>query len=448
MEPKPSKDIFFSKALRKLFSFGQPGSEVDKQETGQQELIVNIEHPVAMPRATVFHIQGWVASQVRVESVNVDNVILDNSERPDVRDAHPEMPYILGFHGTVSERAIDGSTLILQLKTERGVSEYEHRLKENPMLRLSKEEKFAKFNRLFPDDNAQQLVDSTANLELLSSSQEYTAVKSRKLKRVLDHLQCPGCGKNGELIKEESTIRCTGCAEEFDCSSTSANFLTNDLRDKFNIQNTENIASRAHDPLALALIAKFSEGLILDCGAGYPMREYENVVNYEIANYPTTDILGVGEQLPFADNSFDAVFSFSVLEHVKDPFLCASELSRTLKKGGVLYCSVPFLQPVHAYPHHYYNMTSQGLSNLFTDEINIIQSGIPISGQPLFSLFWLINSWSSGLSGKTRENFLNLTLQEIVSDPERFIEEPFVTELNEEKREEVACTSMVLGQKE
>jgi hypothetical protein len=26
---------------------------------------------------------------------------------------------------------------------------------------------------------------------------------------------------------------------------------------------------------------------------------------------------------------------------------------------------VPFLQPLHGYPHHYYNMTGEGLRNLF-----------------------------------------------------------------------------------
>jgi hypothetical protein len=46
---------------------------------------------------------------------------------------------------------------------------------------------------------------------------------------------------------------------------------------------------------------------------------FENVVNFEIAAYGSSDVLGVGERLPFADNTFDCVFSFAVLEHVKDP---------------------------------------------------------------------------------------------------------------------------------
>jgi len=44
---------------------------------------------------------------------------------------------------------------------------------------------------------------------------------------------------------------------------------------------------------------------------------------------------GTGEQLPFADQSFDAVFCCDVLEHVRDLPKVISEISRVLKPGGV-----------------------------------------------------------------------------------------------------------------
>jgi len=99
--------------------------------------------------------------------------------------------------------------------------------------------------------------------------------------------------------------------------------------------------------------------------AGLKSFSYPNVVNMEIVPYASTDAVGVGQSLPFPDDTFDAVLSIAVLEHVNDPFLCARELIRVLKPGGRLMCAVPFLQPEHGYPHHYFNMTRMGLAELF-----------------------------------------------------------------------------------
>lgn len=51
-------------------------------------------------------------------------------------------------------------------------------------------------------------------------------------------------------------------------------------------------------------------------------------------------VCGVGEHLPFPDNSFDLILSHEVLEHVQDDGLVVKEIVRTLKPGGrlVLFC--------------------------------------------------------------------------------------------------------------
>jgi SAM-dependent methyltransferase len=50
---------------------------------------------------------------------------------------------------------------------------------------------------------------------------------------------------------------------------------------------------------------------------------------------------GVGEHLPFPDNTFDLVLSHEVLEHVQNDRMAASEISRVLKPGGRLTLFVP-----------------------------------------------------------------------------------------------------------
>ena len=47
--------------------------------------------------------------------------------------------------------------------------------------------------------------------------------------------------------------------------------------------------------------------------------------------------VGAGEQLPFADNSFDYVSCCDVLEHVQDVDAVLSEIRRVLKPGGLFF---------------------------------------------------------------------------------------------------------------
>ena len=166
-------------------------------------------------------------------------------------------------------------------------------------------------------------------------------------------------------------MTCVSCGTQYAFSSRGTPVMfTKAIRDRFNIHDTENVSAMGYDADALAIIdeASLNRGFVLDAGAGSKSQIFGHVVNMEIVDYESTDVLGVGQRLPFRDSCFDAVLSIAVLEHVDDPFKCAAELVRVLKPGGRLLVAVPFLQPEHGYPEHYFNMTRSGLPSLVSGQ--------------------------------------------------------------------------------
>ncbi len=280
------------------------------------------------------------------------------------------------------------------------------------------------------------------NKQFVSGWQHYEAFGKQEKRRQRQLL--PIAVKQAKLEKVKRLLRSDMVFHKTD---QFYDFLTEDLRTQFNIVNTEAVSSHGYDPNVLGLIKKHSAGCVLDCGSGERPDYFDNVVNLEIVPYDTTDVLGVGEVLPFRDNSFDAVISIAVLEHVKDPFRCASEIVRVLKPGGDLICCVPFLQPLHGYPHHYYNMTHQGLKNLFEKHIAIDRIDVLASGLPIWSLTWIVQRWAEGLTGAQKNEFLNMRLADLMASGEAYLQKPFVAQLSNEKNIELASATALFGKK-
>ena len=234
-------------------------------------------------------------------------------------------------------------------------------------------------------------------------------------------------------------VECRDYATHLDC-------LTDALRDEFSIIPTDNVSAHEYDDRALGLLQRHAEGLVLDCGAGSRNTYYDHVVNYEIVAYDSTDVLGVAERLPFRDDSFDAVVSLNVLEHVKDPFQAARELMRVLKPGGELMCVAPFLQPLHGYPHHYYNMTSQGWLNLFAP---LVEKRTEVYGalRPIWALNWFLNSYCNGLAPDAQGQFRSMTVAELMASPLSLEAMTFVSDLSASATTELASAHALFARK-
>ena len=62
--------------------------------------------------------------------------------------------------------------------------------------------------------------------------------------------------------------------------------------------------------------------------------------NFKKENAHGQFLVGDAEKLPFADNQFDVVCSFGLLEHFKDPQTAITEMARVLKPGGLFFADI------------------------------------------------------------------------------------------------------------
>jgi SAM-dependent methyltransferase len=120
-----------------------------------------------------------------------------------------------------------------------------------------------------------------------------------------------------------------------------------------------------------------------------------------------------GLNIPFADRTFDLVYSNHVLEHVREPARQLMEVRRVLRPGGSLIGTTSQLEPYHS--RSYWNFTPAGFVVLVADanlqlvEIRPGIDGVTLTlrsflGQPAgFDAWWeedsplntLIDEWGS-----------------------------------------------------
>lgn len=69
----------------------------------------------------------------------------------------------------------------------------------------------------------------------------------------------------------------------------------------------------------------------------------------------------------FPENSFDAVISVSVFEHLQRPWIVTREIEKILKPGGELVIYTHFAFPIHGYPCDYFRFTKEALETICED---------------------------------------------------------------------------------
>jgi glycosyltransferase involved in cell wall biosynthesis/SAM-dependent methyltransferase len=149
------------------------------------------------------------------------------------------------------------------------------------------------------------------------------------------------------------------------------------------------------------------DDLVLECGGGDRRRCQRNHVNFEYLPFELADLYGDIHEIPFRDDTFGLVFSQAVFEHVRQPFEAAQELIRVTRPGGLIITEVAFLQPLHAVPYHFFNMTTWGVEELFKS-CTILESDW--FGDLSVTVDWLLRSVN--LPGKVPDDRLRGIVEE------------------------------------
>jgi SAM-dependent methyltransferase len=156
---------------------------------------------------------------------------------------------------------------------------------------------------------------------------------------------------------------------------------------------TINISARKNMERLNLFLMDLKEPSLLNIGSGerfiggekLDIKKLRTFINMDIFPFRGVNALGDAHNLPFKNEVFDGVICQAVLEHVENPFRVVKEIYRVLRKDGILYVEVPFIQGYHPSPKDLYRFTLEGLEKLLSC-FSKIDSGICVGPCSTFSL--------------------------------------------------------------
>jgi SAM-dependent methyltransferase len=226
-----------------------------------------------------------------------------------------------------------------------------------------------------------------------------TALEVSPTSRSRALLACPACG--GALEDEPAELRCAGCAQRYPVRDGRPDLRLRREKEvelSFRVGPLADVARRRRRPKRIPLHpagltdvdpaaypghltdgngltrelvswfprARDGQGTLLDLGCGN--RRCEPVLRRTGFAYvgmdidgPEPDVLGLGEALPFRDESFDLIFTLSVVPHTTEPVVVMREILRVLKPGAPFVGTAEFLEPCHLQSRHH--VTALGLQD-------------------------------------------------------------------------------------
>ena len=182
---------------------------------------------------------------------------------------------------------------------------------------------------------------------------------------------CPKCrAKIGTISEDFKTEKkCPACSfSPNTLHGVPILYQTENLDALDQLQEASSLPIQNSDDLKIPFLqeALSSNEWVLELGAGIDICTNPKLIKTDAFLY-SKDLhcLADAHSLPFEDNTFGYVYSMAVFEHLHSPWLAAEEIHRVLKPGGKVFVITAFMQHMHGYPNHYFNMTLSGLKQIF-----------------------------------------------------------------------------------
>ncbi|MBW2732375.1 MAG: methyltransferase domain-containing protein [Deltaproteobacteria bacterium] len=165
---------------------------------------------------------------------------------------------------------------------------------------------------------------------------------------------------------------------------------------KFKSLSSVNLsAEKSFETFAELVMQSSSAPRVLVVGVGTQGKGMHKITSHDSIQLINTDIspsrnallFSDGHDLPFKEGTIDGVIIQAVLEHVLDPLQCVREIHRVLKKTGIVYSEIPFMQQGHSGRHDFTRFTHLGHRRLFR-HFEEVDSGV-VAG-PGTSMAWAL----------------------------------------------------------
>lgn len=208
---------------------------------------------------------------------------------------------------------------------------------------------------------------------------------------LFDILACPTC--RVKVVRQDDHLLCSTCNTRFPIIDNVPIMFPDGRLAEIEHQENLNVLN-SYNPWVprLMLQSLLDDQIVLEVGAGNMALDDPCIIRMDVMLSPYVDIVADAHALPFLPGSLDFIFSLAVFEHLRNPFQAAQSMYEVLKDGGYVYHECNFIFGYHAFPHHYFNATMQGMEQVFQAYIPLRQGVAPYQ-MPSFAVKHVLGTY-------------------------------------------------------